>query len=175
MSTAGPRLPKTLDADSLCSGLLEQLAANARPLWSQSPLLVPSVIAQDEWKTALRSASQSGFIVRGLEAAERRLAEEQRGLSLVEKEPRETGVRISRLLLVANDGAERFYRNVEALLKRHGPRLYAIRLELDEHDLGELLFGADRVARLVLVDHKSAVAAVFQAIARVEVRLSRVR
>jgi hypothetical protein len=56
------------------------------------------------------------------------------------------GVRVSRLLLLANVGAERFYRQIEALLRRHGPRVLALRLEIDENGLGELLFGPRRVA-----------------------------
>src|SRR5690606_14229424 len=73
-------------------------------------------------------------------------------------------VRISRLLLFTNDGSERFYRNVEGLLRRHGPRLYAIRLEIDEHELGELLYGPERVTRLVLREHKNAVGAFLLAV-----------
>lgn len=118
-------------------------------------------------KTALVSARQAGFVVRGLEAAERKLAEEERGLALVPAQERkaDAAVRISRLLLVTNDGSGRFYRNVESLLRRHGPRIHAIRLEIDEHELGEFLYGPDRVARLVLLEHKNAVAAFLLAVA----------
>lgn len=129
---------------------------------------VASLVPGEAAKAALLSANQAGFVVRGLEAAERRLAEEERGLALV---PRQDGkatavARLSRLLLVTNDGSERFYRNVEGLLRRHGPRLHAIRLEMDEHDLGELLYGPDRVTRLVLLEHKNAVAAFLLAAAQ---------
>ena len=65
----------------------------------------------------------------------------------------------------ADDGAERFYRNVEALLRRHGSRVLALRLCVDEHLLGQLLFGPDQVARLLLVEHKDAVSAVLLALA----------
>ncbi len=105
--------------------------------------------------------------MRGLEGAERRLAEEQRGLEIAAARQTSTpSVRISRLLVMTDDGAERFYRNVDSLLRRHGPRLFAIRLETDEHTLGSLLFGADRIARLVLLEHKSAVAELLLAVAR---------
>jgi hypothetical protein len=159
------RLPKTMDAEPSATGLLERLARDAQPLWSEGLIRVASIVADEEVNAALRSAKQAGFVVRGLEAAERRLAEEDRGLQLVARE-RETSVRISRLLVFTNDGAERFYRNVESLLRRHGPRLYAVRLEADEHDLGELLYGPDRVVRLVMLDHKSAVAGFLLAVAR---------
>ena len=75
------------------------------------------------------------------------------------------GVRVSRLLILARDGAQRFYRNVETLLRRHGPRVLAVRLEIDEKGLGELLFGPHQVARLVMLEHKNAVASVLLAMA----------
>ncbi|MFN2427817.1 MAG: hypothetical protein ABR587_15375 [Candidatus Binatia bacterium] len=166
MSAEEWRLPKLIEADPEAAGLLEQLASRSGPLWKEGRLQIPSVVPDDELKSTLCLASRTGFLLRGLEAAERRLAEEQRGRALLGTSSRDAGVRISRLLVVTNDGAERFYRNVEALLKRHEPRVYAIRVEMDEHEMGELLFGADRVARLVMVDHKNAVAEVLLAIAR---------
>ena len=167
MSVHGQRLPKTIEADPRASGLLERFAAHARPLWSEGTFRVASLVPGDEVKAALRSANQAGFLVRGLEAAGRRLAEEERGLQLAgQQQERDASVRISRLLVVANDGAERFYRNVEGLLRRHGPRLYAVRVEMDEYAMGELLYGSDRVARLVLLEHKNAVATVLLAIAQ---------
>ncbi|MFN2377484.1 MAG: hypothetical protein ABR538_13175 [Candidatus Binatia bacterium] len=160
-----PRLPKTIEADPRASRLSEHLLRRARPLWSGAVFHAASLAPGEAVKAALLSANQAGFVVRGLEAAERRLAEEERGLALAAQPDRNAAVRISRLLLVTNDGSERFYRNVEGLLRRHGPRLHAIRLEIDEHDLGELLYGPDRVTRLVLLEHKNAVAALLLAVA----------
>lgn len=167
MSVHDVRLPKTVEADPVASGLLEALAAHARPLWSGGVHHAASLVPGEGVMAALRGANQAGFVVRGLEAAERRLAAEDRGLQLARpEEERRTSVRVSRLLVLTHDGSERFYRNVEALLRRHGPRLLAIRLEIDEHDLGELLYGPERVARLVLVEHKNEVAALLLALAR---------
>ncbi len=67
--------------------------------------------------------------------------------------------------MLADDGAERFYRNVESLLRRHAPRVLALRLSADERALGQLLFGPDERARLLLVEHKDAVSAVLLALA----------
>jgi len=105
------------------------------------------------------------FVVRsfdtaGLESAERMLAAQERGLGLVDRHsgvPR--GVRVSRLLVLADDGAERFYRQVERLLRRYGPRVLAVRLETDADALGELLFGTNGRARLLMLNHKEAVSA----------------
>lgn len=135
-------------------------------LWREAACRAATLLPDATVNAALHSAHQAGFVVRGLEAAERRLAAEERGLALARGDaPRDDDVRISRLLLFTSDGSERFYRNVDALMKRHGPRLFAIRLEVDEHALGELLYGPGRVARLVLVEHKNAVGALLLAIA----------
>ena len=119
-----------------------------------------------ELAEALRSAYSAGQVVRSLEKAERKLAAEERGLQMADRQtgaPR--GVRVSRLLLLANDGSDRFYRQIEALLRRHGQRVLAVRLEIDETGLGELLFGPGRVARLLMLEHKQAVGSVLLAMA----------
>lgn len=103
--------------------------------------------------------------MRGLEGAERALATEARGLARVDRRTGvERGGRVSRLLVLADDGSERFYRTVESLLRRHAPRVLALRLSVDEAALGRLLFGRDEVARLLLVEHKDAVSAVLLAL-----------
>ncbi|MFC1823750.1 hypothetical protein ACFL9T_13650 [Thermodesulfobacteriota bacterium] len=105
-------------------------------------------------------------MVRGLEIAARRLANEDHGMGLADRHsgvPR--GVRVSRLLVMADDGAERFYRQVEALLRRHGPRLLALRLDVDAEAFGGLIFGPGGRARLLMLDHKEAVSAFLLALA----------
>jgi hypothetical protein len=167
MNPPAPRLPKAVEADPLACGLPARLLASARPLWRQAAIAVACLDPQDEVKSSLRSAARAGFVVRGLEAADQRLGAEERGLEMIPgHRSDQAGVRVSRLLVLANDGSERFYRNVEGLLRRHAPRLYAVRLDIDEHALGELLYGADRVARLVLLVHKQAVAEFLLAVAR---------
>ena len=104
--------------------------------------------------------------MRGLESAAARLANEDRGLGLADRQsgvPR--GARISRLLVMADDGAERFYRQVETLLRRHGPRLLALRLDVDAEALGAVIFGPGSRARLLMLDHKEAVSAFLLALA----------
>jgi hypothetical protein len=91
---------------------------------------------------------------------------EARGLAQVD---RDTGVargaRVSRLVFVTGDGAERFYRHVETLLVRHRDRVLGVRLDASAAELGRLLFGPEAIARLVLLDHKDAVAEALLAIA----------
>ena len=190
-----PRLPKTLDSDPRAEDLLRGLVLEASPLWEGGEHSATYVEVGEDLVAALRSAVQSGRVIRGFEAAESKLAAEERGLKLapIGSHPGTTmpevaaqadgtttsesatptsgdaaparNVRISRLLLLANDGSPRFYRNVDALLRRHGSRLFALRLDLDALPLGSLLYGPDRLTRLLLIEHKDAVAAVLLAVA----------
>jgi len=82
----------------------------------------------------------------------------------MDKVDRQTGVtrgaRISRLILIANDGAPGFYSSLEKLHRVHGDRLLVITLDVDARTLGESLYGHGAVARALLVEHKDAVAAI---------------
>jgi hypothetical protein len=160
------RLPKSVESDPRGQRLLCNLTTHTRRLRQGGEIGIPVAGMTPELAEALRSAYSAGRVVRSLESAERKLAAEERGLRMADRQvgvPR--GVRISRLLLLANDGSERFYRQIEALLHRHGPRVLAVRLEIDEQALGELLFGPGRVARLLMLEHKQAVASVLLAMA----------
>lgn len=160
------RLPKSVESDPRGQLLLRNLTAHTRLLWQGSELRIPTAKMTRELAEALRKAYSAGQVVRSLEKTERALAAEERGLRMADRQsgvPR--GVRVSRLLLLANDGAERFYRRIDTLLRRHGPRVLAVRVELDEHRLGELLFGPQSVARLLMLEHKQAVGSVLLAMA----------
>jgi hypothetical protein len=154
------RLPKLVEAHPRGQQVLHILATQARPLWPETELEVPMATLSSKMASALRSAHNAGHVVRSLESAERMLAAQERGLGLVDRNsgvPR--GVRVSRLLVLADDGAERFYRQVERLLRRYGPRVLAVRLDADADALGELLFGTKGRARLLMLNHKEAVSA----------------
>ena len=142
------------------------LTTNTRLLWKEAAIEVPVATLNSELEMALRAAHNAGQVVRGLEKAERRLDLEERGLRLADgKSSMQRGERVSRLLVMSDDGAERFYRKVESLLRRHGPRVLAVRLEVDAATLGEMIFGQGRLARLLMLEHKEAVSAVLLAMA----------
>jgi len=159
------RLPKLVEADPRAQELLRILPAHARLLWPEGKIHVPMVAFSPALAEALQSAHRAGQLVRSLEGAESRLAAEDRGLSLVDQQ---TGVlraaRVSRLLVLADDGTERFYRQVEKLLRQQGPRVLALRLDVKAETLGQMLFGPGRRALLLLLDHKEAVSAVLLAL-----------
>jgi hypothetical protein len=159
------RLPKLVEADPRAQELLCILLAHARLLWSNGKIQVPMVAFSPALAETLRTAHRAGQLVRSLEGAERRLSAEDRGLGLVDQQSGVLrGARVSRLLVLADDGTERFYRQVEKLLRQQGPRVLALRLEVKAETLGQMLFGPGRRAVLLLLDHKEAVSAVLLAL-----------
>ncbi len=160
------RLPKSIEADPHASQLRSILSARVQRLWAEGELEIPSVPFEAPLITALMSSFSAGYMLRGLDSAERKLESEERGLKRVdERSGVERGQRVSRLLLLSDDGAERFYRQVERCLLRHGPRVLAIRLDVDAMGLGELFFGPGGLARCLLIHHKDAVSAILLALA----------
>jgi len=159
------RLPKLVESDPRGEGLLQSLISNAQPIRPGSETSVPVALFSG-LERPLLNAHRAGRVVRGLEAAERALASEDRGLRMVdEKSGVERGGRVSRLFLLAGDGSDGFYRQVENLLEKHSPRVLAIRLDVDAAGLGAPLFGAGKTTRLLMVQHKEAVAAILFALA----------
>ncbi len=53
------------------------------------------------------------------------------------------GQRISRVVLLSDDGSTNFYRTVDRLLEKHAPRVLGCVVEADSFHLGSLLFGPE--------------------------------
>lgn len=158
-------LPKLVEADPRYKKLLSLLTGKTEKLWSGSEVSVPVAAFSGELKAALMTAKENDRLARGVEGIERILGIEGRGLALVDKKTTEKRVqRISRLLIMSNDGAERFYRKVEAILRQHGQRVMAVRINADSKELGEYLFGPEKAVKLLLIEHKESVAAVLLAL-----------
>jgi hypothetical protein len=160
------RLPKLVEADPRGKDLINSLTEHARPLWSGGKIMTPAVAFKPALAEILQVTHSTGRLVRGLEDAERKLAAEGRGLGLVDrKSGASRGERVSRLLMLADDGAERFYRQVEKLLRQHGPRVLALRLDVNAETLGQMIFGPGSRVLLLMLDHKEAVSAMLLALA----------
>jgi hypothetical protein len=65
--------------------------------------------------------------------------------------------RASRLLVIADDGTERFYRSCEAVLHRHGDRVLGLRVAVSSSTLGQSLYGKDTSVQALLVSDRVAV------------------
>jgi len=68
------------------------------------------------------------------------------------------------LLVLANDGAVRFYREAERIAQRHATRLLVCVVEAPAIEIGSAVLGRPGRVKALLVRHKHAVAAVLQAL-----------
>ncbi|MDH4317330.1 MAG: hypothetical protein OEV64_02980 [Desulfobulbaceae bacterium] len=160
------RLPKLIEADPRSTTLLHEMEKRGVALWPESTIKVPEAHPDLHLTATLKDIYVKGQIVRGLEGAERTLAAEEKGLRIADKKTEQTrGVRISRLLLLTDDGSERFYRQVEKLLLQHGPRVLAVRLTINAEGFGEMLYGPENIARLIMLEHKTGVGSVLLSLA----------
>ncbi|MGH7894270.1 MAG: hypothetical protein ACREQL_06345 [Candidatus Binatia bacterium] len=166
MQVAIPPLPREIEADPRAGIVRARLDATARLLWSGAALAVPDVALQAPLARALADAHQGGDLVLGLEGIAEALASEARGLdALAARTAAPPAQRVSRLLFVADDGAERFYREVERVTRRHAPRLLTCRLGVGADVLGAAVAGRALRVKAILVQHKRAVAAVLRSLA----------
>jgi hypothetical protein len=154
-----PPLPRRVESDPSIDDVRRVLAAGAAPLWARGDVVVPRVARTPALDAALVRARTTGRLRRGLEDAVAALDAQRKGLLAGQD------VRVSRLLVCADDGAERFYRTVERTLRAHAPRVLGLVLDADGATLGRLLAAADATVRCVLVEHKDAVADVLLSLA----------
>jgi hypothetical protein len=127
---------------------------------------MPVIAASEALSKVLRRASLNGHVRWGLEVISEKLKEEERGIAhLWESRGLPTGHRVSRLLLVSNNGTERFYRDIERLLRAYVPRLFGCMVDLDGNKLGNLVSSREKQIKVVMADHKSVVAEILRAIA----------
>jgi hypothetical protein len=161
--TAWPLLPRALEADA--AALRAHIDGLARPLWRGATLEAPVVPLEPALATVLAAAARTGTLVLGLEAATAALDREEHGLAAVAaRGGTDRAARISRLLLLADDGAERFYRTAERVTRRHASRLLTCRLEAPATALGLAVLGHEAGLKAVLIRHKDGVVGALRAI-----------
>lgn len=167
VSDSPPRLPREIDAGPVGSAVQRALAADVRPLWARGTLRASYVPLTDALRAALAKLGARGLLERGLETAAAALGAERRGLDAIDAETRaRQGRRVSRILVVSDDGAERFYRGVERVALVHASRVLVCRIVgCPSADLGSIAFGRGEVAKLVLTNHKRAAVSILEALA----------
>lgn len=160
------KLPRLIESDPRHDALVAMLEADAKPLWDGGFVKVPHVPFTPALEAALKDALNSRQLERGLENIEGILRNEQRGLdALAKKQGVPKAQRVSRLLIIADDGAERFYRQCETVLLRHPDRVLALRVPVPCAHLAERLFTAEELVKVLLVSERDAVSSVLLALA----------
>lgn len=163
MQTGKKVLPRKLHTLREEESIRAVLAARTGKIRAEGDLVVPELTVTKDLARVLRTAERRGHLRIGLEAAGEKLNRERQGLLKMEKmQGLFVGKRISRLILLSNDGTERFYRSVEWLAKDHQSRLLVCRLDIPGSEIGRILFGEERNIKLLLIDHKDTVSLVLQ-------------
>lgn len=158
-------LPRELEGDPLCAAIRQRLDAHRMRLWAAGATSVPILPLGAALTGALGSAQRKRQLVLGLDEAAAVLAREGHGLVvLATREGITHAQRVSRLLLLADDGAERLYRRVERLMADHAPRLLTCRLAADARAVGAAVTGQRVPVKAILAAHKQAVASLLRAL-----------
>lgn len=115
---------------------------------------------------ALFESRRARQVERGLESITQALDRQASGLAnaTATRPAGPGGRRISRLLVIADDGSPRFEREAARLRARHADRLELVGVAADERALGEAVYGRGRRVRALLLTHKEAVVRVLDAI-----------
>ena len=153
-------LPKQLEKEHLEAEVMSALEKDSIELYIGSQTRIPLLTFNPELRTNIFYAKSLNELVIGYESIEKALANELHGLQKVGGE----SDRISRLLIVTNEGSPRFYRNLEPLQKKHGPRLLICRLDIASMMMGSILGLKDRAVKAVLLNKKKSVVKVLKSL-----------
>ena len=106
---------------------------------------------------ALKRAAASQHFVQGLEQIDEFLTKEAKGLRMLQEKTGQAEVhRLSRLLLLTNDGSDRFYHNVESVLQAHRNRTWGVMIAASAEVLGKLTTPkGSPVKALLIADRKA--------------------
>ncbi len=121
---------------------------------------IPSLKLNPELRKHLFYAKSMGEMVISYESVEKELAAERKGLQNVNNHSE----RVSRLLIVTNDGSERFYRELTYLQHKEGGRVLVCRLDVSSLEMGEILAMLGRSIKAILINRKNSVTNILKAI-----------
>jgi hypothetical protein len=147
------KLPKQLEKEKVASDVQAALEKESIELCSDSNIYIPVLKLNPELRKQIFSAKFLGELIIGYWAVEKTLGNELRGLQNVNNQ----SDRISRLLIVTNDGSPRFYRQLEFLHKKQGKRVLICRLDVDSLLMGNILELKDKQVKAILLNRKESV------------------
>ena len=147
------KLPRQLENEGVESDVRAALEIESVALYSDSEISIPVLKLNPKLRQHIFYAKSAGALIFGFEAIEEYLANELQGLQNVDSH----SDRVSRLLIVTNDGSHRFYRGLEFLQRRQGERVLICRLDVDSVAMGNILGFKDKLVKAVLVNRKKSV------------------
>ena len=154
------KLPKQLKKENVESEVRAVLAREHIALCPDSNMSIPLLQLNPELHKHLFSAKSLGELILGYNTIEKALENELHGLQKVNNQSQ----RVSRLLLVTNDGSPRFYRQLQFLHKNQGERVLICRLDVDSSLMGKILQLNDKQVKAVLLTRKKSVVNVLKSL-----------
>lgn len=145
------QLPKQLIKDGLEQDVLDYFEKNSTPLYPESEIQIPQIPVTPTFHSHIFYAESLGNIEIGFENIEVFLKREKFGI----EKAGNSSSRISRILLLSNDGSKRFYKQVEFIKE---DRLLVIRLDVPSDEFGKILGLKKKIIKAALITHKSSVA-----------------
>lgn len=165
MDLSEMRFPRQLEADGSVGKICEVLAVRRARLRPEGNWEVPVLSLGESLTRALRKARMQRRVRFGFDEICEKLAAEKKGIDeLLQKTQSPPGERISRLLLFSNDAAQRLYRHIEQILQEHRLRILACLVDVDSRKLGVEVTGRNARIKVILVEHKDAVADVLRSL-----------
>lgn len=155
-------LPKQLTTDHVESDVRAALERETIKLCDGSEVSIPVLQSTPELRKQLFYAKSIGELMIGYETIEKSLSNELRGLLKVDSKSE----RVSRLLIVTNDGSPRFYRELGFLNKKQGGRVMICRLDVGSGSMGKILGLEGTRVKAVLLNRKTAVVNVLKSLLR---------
>ncbi|BHH84910.1 hypothetical protein [Desulforhopalus sp. 52FAK] len=147
------KLPKQLEKEGVESGVRAVLEQESIELCSDSSISIPLLKLNPELRKQICFAKFRDELVIGFAEVEKTLKNELHGLQKVNNQ----SDRVSRLLLVTNDGSPRFYRQLEFLHKSQGGRVLICRLDVDSFSMGDILDLKEKKVKAILLNRKESV------------------
>ena len=154
------KLPKQLGKEDLEEGVQAALENESIELCSDSNIYIPVLKLNPELRKQIFYAKFQGELIVGSRDIEKYLKNELHGLKKVNN----LSDRVSRVLIVTNDGSPRFYRQLEFLHKEQGGRVLICRLDIDSVLMGNILELKEKQVKAVLLNRKESVVNVLKSL-----------
>jgi len=154
------KLPKQLGKENVESDVQAILEKESTQLCNDSKIYIPLLKLNPELRKQIFYAKFRDQVIVGYQDVEKTLKNELHGLQHVKNQ----SDRVSRLLIVTNDGSPRFYRQLEFLHKSQGGRVLICRLDVDSSMMGDILELKDKKVKAVLLNRKESVVNVLKSL-----------
>ena len=154
------KLPKNVMTHPKVAVLETLFGRDMRRLHAKGSLEVPVWPLDATLRSALVAVFGTKHLVQGLESIEKSMDREQKGLKALKEKPGQTqNQRFSRLVLLSNDGSERFYNSAESLLTRHSDRILGCIVDASAEVLGHSFTAKANPAKALMIDDRKALEA----------------